>query len=185
MNRDKKERFDDCVDQHFLTMTAINTAMMMTVVLMMPTILKNAWSSCKNRIDCNRRKLFPEPMHSPLPKEMLTSRWSLQSKMQPNVSRKRSQRWFLRFLAWWNIRPRTVLGHFLWARLTGENCSPCYYGQSVRREVRSAVAIIAALRPPIGFWGQEKANLCLYFKELAWRRGAESILARELQKWFT
>ena len=90
MNRDKKERFDDCVDQHFLTMTAINTAMMMTVVLMMPTILKNAWSSCKNRIDCNRRKLFPEPMHSPLPKEMLTSRWSLQSKMQPNVSRKRS-----------------------------------------------------------------------------------------------
>ena len=89
MNRDKK-LFDDCVDQHFLTMTAINTAMMMIAVLMMPTILKNAWSSCKNRIDCNRRKLFPEPMHNSLPKEMLTSRWSLQSKMQPNVSRKRS-----------------------------------------------------------------------------------------------
>ena len=97
----------------------------------------------------------------------------------------KDQRWFLEFLAWWNIRPRTVLGHFLWARLTGENCSPCYYGQSVRREVRSAATIIAASRPPIGFWGQEKANLCLYFEELAWRRGAESIFARELQKWYT
>ena len=138
---------------------------------MIPTMVKNGWRSCKNAID---RSFYAADAQ---PKEMLTSRWNLQSKMQPNVSQKRSA-FVPRIPSLMKHPTQNRSGSLSLGPLTGENCSPCYYGQSVRRDVRSAATIIAASRPPEGFWGQEKVNLTSLVFVF---RGAESFLAQKVQ----
>ena len=68
----------------------------------------------------------------------------LQSKMQ-RIGENISIAWFPSTNSWL-IDPPTQnrSGSISWGPLTGENPRPCYYGQSVRRSVRSPATLITA-----------------------------------------
>ena len=83
-------------------------------------MVKNGWSICKNAIDCSFSGAGAQR------KEMLTSPWKLQSKMQPNVSRKRSAL-VARIPSLMKLPTQNGSGSLsLGPSVRGENCSPCY-----------------------------------------------------------
>ena len=73
-----------------------------------------------------------------------TTTFVFQSKMQ-RIGENISIAWFPSTNSWL-IDPPTQnrSGSISWGPLTGENPRPCYYGQSVRRSVRSPATLITA-----------------------------------------